>query len=58
MLDIFHILGPAMAGSSGSHTAGAVRIGRMARTLREAALGGPAAAPFGKRTGERMGQGG
>ena len=33
MLDIFDILGPVMVGPSRSHTAGAVRIGRMARTL-------------------------
>ena len=33
MLDIFDILGPVMGGPSSSHTAGAVRIGRMARTL-------------------------
>ena len=33
MLDIFDILGPIMVGPSSSHTAGAVRIGRMARTL-------------------------
>ena len=33
MLDIFDILGPIMIGPSSSHTAGAVRIGRMARTL-------------------------
>lgn len=33
MLDIFEILGPVMVGPSSSHTAGAVRIGRMARTL-------------------------
>ena len=32
MLDIFDILGPVMVGPSSSHTAGAVRIGRMART--------------------------
>ena len=31
MLDIFEILGPIMVGPSSSHTAGAVRIGRMAR---------------------------
>lgn len=37
MLDIFDILGPVMVGPSSSHTAGAVRIGRMARTL----LGNP-----------------
>jgi L-serine dehydratase len=37
MLDIFDILGPVMVGPSSSHTAGAVRIGRMARTL----LGSP-----------------
>lgn len=30
MLDIFEILGPIMVGPSSSHTAGAVRIGRMA----------------------------
>ena len=33
MLDIFDIFGPVMVGPSSSHTAGAVRIGRMARTL-------------------------
>lgn len=33
MLDIFDILGPVMVGPSSSHTAGAVRIGAMARTL-------------------------
>lgn len=33
MLDIFEILGPVMVGPSSSHTAGAVRIGRMGRTL-------------------------
>lgn len=33
MLDIFDILGPVMVGPSSSHTAGAVRIGNMARTL-------------------------
>ena len=33
MLDIFEILGPIMVGPSSSHTAGAVRIGRMGRTL-------------------------
>lgn len=33
MLDIFDILGPVMIGPSSSHTAGAVRIGRMARVL-------------------------
>lgn len=37
MVDIFDILGPVMVGPSSSHTAGAVRIGRMARTL----LGAP-----------------
>ena len=31
MVDIFDILGPIMVGPSSSHTAGAVRIGRMAR---------------------------
>jgi L-serine dehydratase len=36
MLDIFDILGPVMVGPSSSHTAGAVRIGRMARTLLDA----------------------
>mgnify|MGYP002320702637 CR=1 FL=1 len=35
MLDIFEILGPIMVGPSSSHTAGAVRIGRMARTFWE-----------------------
>lgn len=33
MLDIFDILGPVMVGPSSSHTAGAVRIGQMTRTL-------------------------
>lgn len=33
MVDIFDILGPIMVGPSSSHTAGAVRIGNMARTL-------------------------
>lgn len=33
MLDIFDILGPVMVGPSSSHTAGAVRIGNMARSL-------------------------
>lgn len=33
MLDIFEILGPVMVGPSSSHTAGAVRIGNMGRTL-------------------------
>lgn len=33
MLDIFDILGPIMVGPSSSHTAGAVRIGNMARVL-------------------------
>ena len=33
MADIFDILGPIMVGPSSSHTAGAVRIGAMARTL-------------------------
>ena len=37
MLDIFDILGPVMIGPSSSHTAGAARIGAMARTL----LGAP-----------------
>ena len=32
-MDIFDILGPVMVGPSSSHTAGAARIGRMARTL-------------------------
>ena len=32
-MDIFDILGPVMVGPSSSHTAGAVRIGHMARTL-------------------------
>ncbi|MBQ9331139.1 MAG: L-serine ammonia-lyase, iron-sulfur-dependent, subunit beta, partial [Oscillibacter sp.] len=36
-MDIFDILGPVMVGPSSSHTAGAVRIGRMARAL----LGAP-----------------
>lgn len=33
MIDIFDILGPIMVGPSSSHTAGAVRIGNMARSL-------------------------
>lgn len=33
MLSIFDILGPVMVGPSSSHTAGAVKIGQMARTL-------------------------
>ena len=33
MIDIFDILGPIMVGPSSSHTAGAVRIGSMGRTL-------------------------
>ena len=33
MIDIFDIMGPIMVGPSSSHTAGAVRIGLMARTL-------------------------
>ena len=32
-MDIFDILGPVMVGPSSSHTAGAARIGKMARTL-------------------------
>lgn len=32
-MNVFDILGPVMVGPSSSHTAGAVRIGRMARTL-------------------------
>ena len=41
MLDIFDILGPVMIGPSSSHTAGAARIGAMARTL----LGAPPEKP-------------
>ena len=33
MIDVFDIMGPIMVGPSSSHTAGAVRIGRMARAL-------------------------
>ena len=33
MRGVFDIVGPVMIGPSSSHTAGAVRIGRMARTL-------------------------
>ena len=33
MIDIFDMLGPIIVGPSSSHTAGAVRIGHMARTL-------------------------
>ena len=32
-MDLFDILGPVMVGPSSSHTAGAVRMGRMARAL-------------------------
>ena len=32
-MNLFDILGPVMVGPSSSHTAGAVRIGRMARSL-------------------------
>lgn len=32
-INLFDILGPVMVGPSSSHTAGAVRIGRMARRL-------------------------
>lgn len=32
-MNLFDILGPVMVGPSSSHTAGAVRIGRLARTL-------------------------
>ena len=32
-MNIFDIIGPVMVGPSSSHTAGAVRIGRMARAL-------------------------
>ena len=46
MLDIFDILGPVMVGPSSSHTAGAVRIGRMARTLLD---GTPVRAEIGDR---------
>ena len=35
LIDIFDILGPVMVGPSSSHTAGAVRIGNMARALLE-----------------------
>ena len=35
MIDIFDIMGPIMVGPSSSHTAGAVRIGNMARILLE-----------------------
>ncbi|MCD7788255.1 MAG: L-serine ammonia-lyase, iron-sulfur-dependent, subunit beta, partial [Firmicutes bacterium] len=35
MTDIFDILGPVMIGPSSSHTAGAVRIGLIGRTLLE-----------------------
>ena len=33
MIDVFDIMGPIIVGPSSSHTAGAVRIGLMARTL-------------------------
>lgn len=32
-MSLFNIIGPIMVGPSSSHTAGAVRIGLMARTL-------------------------
>ena len=35
-ISVFDVLGPNMIGPSSSHTAGAVRIGRMARTLLDA----------------------
>ncbi|CAG7618970.1 L-serine ammonia-lyase, iron-sulfur-dependent subunit beta [Paenibacillus allorhizosphaerae] len=34
--DVFSIIGPAMVGPSSSHTAGAVRLGRIARSLLDA----------------------
>ena len=37
-MDIFDVIGPVMIGPSSSHTAGAVRIGRVAREI----LGRPA----------------
>ena len=33
MMNVFDIVGPVMIGPSSSHTAGAVRIGRVARAL-------------------------
>ena len=44
-MDIFDILGPVMVGPSSSHTAGAARIGKMARTL----LGGEPMEPENQR---------
>lgn len=38
-MNIFDILGPVMVGPSSSHTAGAARIGAMARTLLGEAVG-------------------
>ncbi len=35
---VFDIIGPVMIGPSSSHTAGAARIGRVARTLLESSL--------------------
>ena len=39
-MNIFDIIGPVMVGPSSSHTAGAVRIGRMARVLLDEFRGG------------------
>ena len=39
-MNIFDIMGPIMVGPSSSHTAGAVRIGRMARVLLDEYRGG------------------
>lgn len=47
-MNLFDILGPVMVGPSSSHTAGAVRIGRMARRL----LG--EGTPFGQAMSEKM----
>ena len=53
MLDIFDILGPVMIGPSSSHTAGAARIGALARAL----LGQPPVLVCGDRRGARYGPG-
>ena len=36
-MNVFHIIGPVMIGPSSSHTAGAVRIGRVAHKILEGA---------------------
>ena len=63
MTDIFDILGPVIAGPSSTHTAGpssahtAGACGVLPAELRETALGGLAATPFGRSVKERMERG-